>query len=95
MPFRLDEHTAKIQFMTSARTPSLVYKACIVTGLPSNTAYIQRAVAEALSRDLKIPLQTLLDELPPLRGASTVLFGGTRKAVNHGPGPGNTVQQVK
>jgi hypothetical protein len=79
MPFRLNEFTAKVQFTTSARTPNLIYKACLKTGTVSNTAYVQRAVAEALARDLDIDLQELLDELPPNRGASHVLFGGDRR----------------
>lgn len=75
MPFRLNEFRAKVQFTTSARTPNLIYRACLATGKPSNTVYVQHAVAEALSRDLGIPLQELLDELPPPRGAATTLFG--------------------
>lgn len=79
MPFRLDEHRAKVQFITFARMPHLIYKACIKTGTPSNTRYVQEAVCERLSRDLDIPLQDLMDELPPARGMAGVLFGGDRK----------------
>lgn len=94
MPFRLDETRAKIQFLTSARMPSLIYKACVATGTISNTVYIQHAVCEALSRDLDIPLDTLLGELPPPRGNSATLFGGSRRHVKLVPGPGNTVEEV-
>lgn len=95
MPFRLDEHRAKIAFVTSARTPTLIYRACTKRGLPSNTAYLQRAVAEALSRDLDIPLDELLDELPPLRGSALVLFGDDRRRVTPMVGPANTIESVQ
>lgn len=94
MPHRLNEFRAKIQFVTSAKMPSMIYKACIKTGTVSNTAYIQRAVCEALSRDLNIPLEQLLADLPPHRGNSATLFGGDRKAVVMA-GPANTIEQVK
>jgi len=80
MPFRLDEHRAKIQFVTSAHTPALIYRACRATGTVSNTRYLQLAVAEALSRDLGIPLQDLLDRLPPVKGPAKALFGPDRRA---------------
>lgn len=67
-PFRLDEFRAKVQFITSAEMPNMIYRARQVRGLPSNTVYIQHAVAEALSRDLGIPLPRLLDALPTPRG---------------------------
>ena len=92
MPFRLNEFRAKIQFVTSARMPSLVYKAVVATGKPSNTVYIQHAVCEALSRDLGIPLQELLDELPPCRGMSAVPFGPDRKPI---PMPTNVSESVR
>jgi len=82
MPYRdLGDFKAKIQFVTSARTPSLIYKAVQKVGVQSNTVYIQRAVAEALSRDLGIPLQELLDELPEPKGKAAVLFNEHRQAV--------------
>lgn len=65
MPFRLNEFRAKVQFVTSARMPSLITKARTQRDLPSNTTYIQLALCEALSRDLGIPLEELLAELPP------------------------------
>jgi hypothetical protein len=79
VPFRLDEFRAKIQFITSAEMPSLIYKACLETGKPSNTVYVQHAVCEALSRDLGIPLDDLLDNLPTPRGRSATLFGDDRQ----------------
>lgn len=94
MPFRLTEHRAKIQFVTSARMPHDIYKACLVTGTLSNTAYVQRAVCEALARDLDLPLEELIAALPPARGRSGMLFDGTRQVVNR-PGPANTVEEVR
>lgn len=88
MPFRLDEFRSKIQFMSSARMPSLIYKASVATECPSNTVYIQRAVCGALSRDLGIPLEDLLAEQPPSRGRE-----GEMRAYRH-TGPGNTVEGV-
>jgi len=79
LPFRLDEFRAKIQFVTSAQTPNLIYKACVRTNTMSNTRYIQEAVCEKLSRDLDIPLQELLDALPPCRTTAATLWGGDRK----------------
>jgi hypothetical protein len=94
MPHRLDEHRAKVQFTTSARMPSLIYKACNVTGVISNTRYIQQAVCEALARDLGIPIEELLAELPPCRDQAARLFGTDRKAVRR-TGPANTVEEVR
>jgi hypothetical protein len=93
MPFRYTEYTTKIHFMTSKRMPNLVYRACVKMGVSSNTRYIQVAVCEALSRDLGIPLEELLDELPAQR--STVLFDGTRRVKQIVPGSANTVEQVR
>lgn len=81
MPFRLNEFRAKVQFITSAQMPSLVYRACLKTGVPSNTRYYQEAVCERLSRDLGVPLEELLDSLPPTRGNAAVLFGDDRRRV--------------
>jgi hypothetical protein len=92
MPFRLNEFRAKIQFITSARMPSLIYKACIATDTVSNTVYIQHAVCRRLSEDLGIPLQELLDELPTPRGLAGTRFDASRRPL---PGPGNTIEQVK
>jgi len=76
---RLTEFTAKIQFATCSRHPSLITKAAKVRGYPSNTAYLQRVVAEALSKDLDIPLQELIDELPPLTGAGRHFIEAKRR----------------
>jgi len=92
MPHRLNEFRAKIQFVTSARTPSLIYKAVVKTGKVSNSVYIQHAVCEALSRDLGIPLQELLDELPPPRGKAACPFCADRQPR---PGAANTIEEVK
>lgn len=81
MPFRLDEHRAKIQFITYAAMPHDIYKACLITGVMSNTRYVQEAVCEKLSRDLGVPIHELLDRLPPCRTTAAVLFGGDRKPV--------------
>lgn len=91
MPFRLNEYRAKIQFVTSARTPHLIYKACLATGVQSNTVYIQHAVAEALSRDLGIPLGELIAELPHPQAQARVLRGQRPRL----PGPGNTIEEVR
>jgi hypothetical protein len=74
MPFRLDEFRAKIQFITSAEMPNLIFKACQATGTVSNTRYIQEAVCERLARDLDIPVADLLDRLPPPKGMSATLL---------------------
>lgn len=79
MPNKLDEFKACIQFITSAEMPSLIYKAVLATDKRSNTQYIQHAVCEALSRDLDIPLERLLDRLPPPRNLAAVPFGPDRK----------------
>jgi hypothetical protein len=94
MPHRLNERRAKVQFVTSARMPSDIYKACLATGTVSNTVYIQRAVCEALSRDLGIPLEELLAALPENRGSAVHLFDGSRKAVQR-IGPACTVEEVR
>lgn len=88
MPFRLNDQRAKVQFLTSARLPSLIYRAADATGQPSNTAYIQRAVCEALARDLDLPIAELLDEQPPVR-TQAGQFRGHRHT-----GPGNTIEEV-
>lgn len=89
MPFRLTEFNAKIQFLTSAEMPSLVHKACKVTGMPSNTVYVQHAVAAALARDLGLDYDELIAKLPPSRSANGK-FNGHRNI-----GPANTNESVK
>lgn len=78
MPFRIQPYQfpgrAKIQFTTSARMPSDIYQACLLTGTISNTVYCQHALVAALSRDLRIPPATLLGALPPPRGPSLHLY---------------------
>lgn len=94
MPYRMDETMAKIQFQTSAQMPHLIYKACLKTGLLSNTAYLQNAVCQALARDLDMDLGELLGNLPPRRKHTCDLFDGDRKVVGRA-GPANTVEEVK
>lgn len=94
MPHRLNDFRAKIQFVCSARMPSLIYKAVIATDNVSNTVYIRNAVCEALSRDLGIPLQELLDEQPEPRGRAAHPFGEDRQPAVRS-GPANTVEEVR
>lgn len=92
MPHRLNEFRAKIQFITFAAMPSMIYRACQATGTVSQTRYCQEAVCERLSRDLGVPLDELLVRLPAPRGKAAALLepsGGPRI------GPGNTVEEVR
>lgn len=73
MPFRLDEFRAKIQFITSAEMPNLIYRACQETGTVSNTVYVQHAVADALARDLGIDREQIIAKLPPPKGRAATL----------------------
>jgi hypothetical protein len=110
MPFRLTgegfPNRAKIQFTTSAATPHLIYRACLVTRTVSNTVYCQHAIAEALSRDLGIPLEELLADLPTPRGPSAHLYDPAEGTMNRYSvrvnqsggqqriGPANTIEEV-
>lgn len=82
MPHRLNDLRAKIQFITFARMPSMIYRACIATDTVSNTRYIQEAVCERLSRDLGIPLDHLLAMLPPPKAAAAARFGPDRVPIS-------------
>ena len=86
MPFRLRNegfpNRTKIQFTTSVRMPYLIYQACKATGIVSNTVYCQRAIAEALSRDLGIPLEDLLADLPEPRGPAKHLYDPAEGTMN-------------
>jgi hypothetical protein len=110
VPFRLGSEygfRAKIQFTTSAEMPNLIYRACLATGKPSNTVYVQHAVAEALSRDLGIPLEQILDNLPPPRGPSAHVYDPAEGTMARRPitedhtggtvrvGPANTIEEVR
>lgn len=102
---------SKIQFTSSTEMPHLIYQACLRTGIPSNTAYCQRALAERLARDLGMDLDRLLGALPPNRGPAAHLYnpdGGhpmarhTKVGITVDPtggtfhiGPANTVEEVK
>lgn len=85
MPFNLNEHRAKIQFITSASMPHNIYKACLKTGCVSNTRYIQEAVCARLAEDLGVPVEDLIAELPPPRTTAGVLFDGSRKVAPRTP----------
>lgn len=88
MPFRLDEMRAKIQFITSAEMPNLVYRACVKTNTVSNTRYIQEAVCARLSHDLDIPFEDLIAALPPPRGRASTVFARRDGKVGIGPSGG-------
>lgn len=105
MPFRLDEFRAKIQFTTSAEMPSLIYRACLATGTVSNTVYCQHALAEALARDLDVPIEDILANLPAPRGVTAHVFnpedgkqsryGKPAVAIGHRIGPAGTIEDVR
>jgi len=110
MPFRLDPQgfpgRAKIQFTTNAAMPHQIYQACLQTGIISNTVYCQYALVDALARDLKIPRDRLMAELPTPRGPAGHLFnpadGMMRRDItqmsNGGVlmvGPANTDENVR
>lgn len=108
MPFRLNGFDrSKIQFTTGSWMPSMIYQACLATGTVSGTVYCQRAVCEALARDLGLDLDTLLADLPAPRGPSAHLFDPTENTMNRFPithdqtggvvmvGPANTVEEVQ
>lgn len=78
MPFRLSDLRAKIQFVTYAAMPSQITAAAKLTGKVSNTQYIQHAVCRQLAKDLGIPLDQLLEQLPPPKGPAAFLSDGTR-----------------
>lgn len=98
MPFRLNEWRAKIQFTTANWMPEAIYQACKVTGIISGTVYCQRAVCEALARDLGVDLDDLLSGLPPPRGPSHHLYDPAEHRMSRFPvmiGPANTVEEVR
>jgi len=79
MPHRINEFRAKIQFITFAEMPSLIYRACKATNTVSNTRYIQEAVCRRLSEDLGLDLEGLLAALPEPKANAAVLIGPSRK----------------
>lgn len=109
MPYRLNEFRAKVQFTTSAAMPSMIYKACLRTGIVSNTVYCQIALAEALARDLGIDLDEILADLPEPRGPAKHLYDPTEGRMSRFHtsvaiaqsggrgmiGPANTIEEVK
>lgn len=86
MPFRIDPYQfpgrTKVQFTTSTAMPHLIYRACLATGTVSNTVYIQHAVAHALARDLMIPVEKILADLPAPRGPSGHLYDPAEGTMN-------------
>lgn len=86
----------KMQFITSIKMPRMVYKAVVARGMASQSQYIQHAVCEALARDLDLPLDDLLADLPKARGAKSDVFGGLRARKNYYPGSNsNTREDVR
>ena len=103
MPFRLEGYDrAKVQFTTASWMPAMIYRACLTTGVVSNTVYVQRAVCEALARDLDLDLDALLADLPTPRGPSAHLddpaHHSQRRYLDRNQptmvGPANTVEEV-
>lgn len=97
---------ATITFRTSNAMPHLVYQACLATKTVSNTAYYQRAVAEALARDLGLDLDDLLAALPPHRGPAAHLYNPDEHTMSRSVrdrndggrlmiGPANTHEEVR
>jgi hypothetical protein len=105
MTFRIDPAKypgrCKVQFTTAAWMPYLCYQACLEADVCSNTVYVQRAVCEALSRDLGLDLEELLDQLPEPRTRSKELRAHPRDpsvgrlASVVMVGPANTVEEVR
>lgn len=91
MPHRLTPFTTKIQWITFAGMPMLIYRACKQTKVVSQTRYVQVAVCEKLSHDLDIPLEDLLARLPDPRGPARALL---YRRDGPGIGPANTVEEV-
>lgn len=92
MPFRLGDFRAKVQFVTFAQMPSMVYRACVETRTVSLTRYYQEAVCEKLARDGIETIDVLLARLPEPRGKAKTLLeppGGPHI------GPANTTETVK
>lgn len=113
-PFKLDPiqfpGRAKIQFTTSAEMPHLIYRACLATGIVSNTVYCQHALVDALARDLGLDAEALRANLPRGRGPAAHLFDPAEGTMSRGPnlrdvsvsqyggtihtGPANTIEEV-
>lgn len=68
MPHRLNDFRARIQIVTSSRSPALVRRAAKKRGFASSTHYLQHVILEAVARDLELDnLDELKAELPPNR----------------------------
>ena len=80
VPFRLNEFRAKLQIVTSARTPSLVRKAAQKYGYASSTHYLQHIILERVAADLGLDnLDELKAELPPNRRESLERMNEARR----------------
>ena len=87
--------------------PHLIYQACLKTGCPSNSHYMNLALVSALSRDLGLDEAGLLDALPPSRGPAAHLYNPDEHTMarypvhqvhdggRHHVGPGNTHEEVR
>lgn len=98
MVFHINDITTKIQFATSREMPSLIYQACLKTGVVSNTAYCQKALAEALARDLGVPVEEIMAKIPRNRSNALHLFNPAENKLARYPqriGPGNTVEECR
>lgn len=86
----------------------MIYRACLATGVQSNTVYCQRAIVTALARDLDLDEADLLARLPRPKSASVYLFNPEehklrRYGVPSAPlgeehrliGTGNTIEEVR
>lgn len=80
-PTPYDQRLPQICFTTSTRMARDIHEACKTTGTQSQTVYIQRAVCDALARDLHLPLDTLLADLPEPKRRAATLFGGKRARI--------------
>lgn len=89
MPYRGGPGRSRIAVMVGAKCPSLIYKAAEKTGKVSGQAYLQKVIAEALARDLDLPVGPILDAMPPNRGT------GSRLRAHRHVGPTNTIEEVK
>ncbi len=74
MPWRMNDQRKRISFLTSVPMPLMIHRAVEVRGYTSNTHYIQMVLAEALAKDLGIPLAEIVDALPERRGQGSLPY---------------------
>lgn len=91
--YKGDEYKGKIQFVTSAEMPYLIYRACVEKGFRSITAYCQHAVIDALVRDLGLDRDTLVSRLPVPRTSTMSLMDPSHP--NSQRIQGGVIQEVK